>query len=184
VDVRIIAATNLDLAEEINAGRFLNDLLYRIEVVAIRVPALRQRRDDICLLAESFIRQFARQYGKPVETVDPQAMQLLLDYRWPGNVRELKNSIARAVILSKSNRLTVDDLPPRILAEAGRSDDRSPGAIIHRFPEQGVTLRQMEIELIQKTLELHGGNKSLTAQSLGISRKTLYEKIERYGLSV
>jgi DNA-binding NtrC family response regulator len=183
VDVRIIAATNLDLAEEINVGRFLNDLLYRIEVVAIRVPALRQRRDDICLLAESFIRQFARQYGKPVETVDPQAMQLLLDYRWPGNVRELKNSIARAVILSKSSRLSVDDLPPKIQAEAGRDDEKCPSAILQRFPGQGVTLRQMEIELIQKTLELHGGNKSLTAQSLGISRKTLYEKIERYGLT-
>lgn len=184
VDVRIIAATNLDLTEEIRAGRFLSDLLYRIEVVPIRVPALRKRRDDIFLLAEYFMRKFARQYAKPVETADPAAMQLLFDYRWPGNVRELKNSIARAVILSKSSCLTVDDLPPNIIADACPEIESSTGSIIQRFPEKGVTLRQMEIELIQKTLEHYCGNKSLTAQSLGISRKTLYEKIERYGLTV
>ena len=183
VDVRIIAATNLDLHAEIKAGRFLNDLLYRIEVVPIRVPALRERRDDICLLVDHFIRVFARQYNKPVQKVDPQAMQILIDYNWPGNVRELKNSVARAMILSKSTSITVEDLPSKILAESSLPDRHAGMSIIQGLPGGGVTLRQMETELIQKTLERHHGNKSLTAQSLGISRKTLYEKIDRYGLA-
>ena len=183
VDVRIIAATNLDLHAEIKAGRFLNDLLYRIEVVPIRVPALRERRDDICLLVDHFIRVFARQYNKPAQKVDPQAMRILIDYNWPGNVRELKNSVARAMILSKSTSLTVEDLPSKILAESGLADLHAGMSIIQGLPGSGVTLRQMETELIQKTLERHQGNKSLTAQSLGISRKTLYEKIDRYGLA-
>ena len=182
VDVRIIAATNLDLHAEIRAGRFLNDLLYRIEVVPIRVPALRDRRNDICLLVDHFIRQFARQYNKAVQQIDPLAMQRLIAYSWPGNVRELKNSIARAMILSTGKSITVDDLPSKILNESARplQDGMS---LLQSLPESGITLRQMETELIQKTLARHQGNKSLTAQSLGISRKTLYEKIERYGLA-
>jgi DNA-binding NtrC family response regulator len=182
VDVRIIAATNLDLHAEIKAGRFLNDLLYRIEVVPIRVPALRERRNDICLLVDHFIRVFSRQYNKPVQKIDPQAMQVLIDYNWPGNVRELKNSIARSIILSKSASLTVEDLPSKIRVESGHSDLQSDKSIIQGLPGSGITLRQMETELIQKTLQKHRGNKSLTASSLGISRKTLYEKIDRYGL--
>ncbi len=183
VDVRIIAATNLDLHAEIKAGRFLNDLLYRIEVVPIRVPALRERRNDICLLVDHFIRVFARQYDKPVQKVDPQAMRILIDYTWPGNVRELKNSVARAMILSKSATLTAEDLPSKILAESGNPDRHAGMPLIQGLPGGGVTLRRMETELIQKTLEKHQGNKSLAAQSLGISRKTLYEKIDRYGLA-
>ena len=181
VDVRIIAATNLDLHAEIKAGRFLNDLLYRIEVVPIRVPALRERRNDICLLVDHFIRVFARQYNKSVQKVEPKAMQILIDYNWPGNVRELKNSVARAMILSKSTSITVEDLPSKILAESGLAEQNAGTLIIQGLPGSGVTLRQMETELIQKTLEKHQGNKSLAAQSLGISRKTLYEKIDRYG---
>ncbi|MFZ3044745.1 MAG: sigma-54 dependent transcriptional regulator [Desulfatirhabdiaceae bacterium] len=182
VDVRIIAATNLDLHAEIRAGRFLNDLLYRIEVVPIRVPALRDRRNDICLLVDHFIRQFARQYNKAVQQIDPLAMQRLIAYSWPGNVRELKNSIARAMILSTGKSITVDDLPSKILNESARPLQGGM-SLLQSLPESGITLRQMETELIQKTLARHQGNKSLTAQSLGISRKTLYEKIERYGLA-
>ncbi len=182
VDVRIIAATNLDLQEEIKAGRFLNDLLYRIEVVPIRVPALRERQDDIYLMADHFMRQFARQYNKPVQKIDSQAMQILSDYSWPGNVRELKNSIARAVILSKSASISAEDLPQKILSESGLVNEPGGISIIQKLPQEGITLRQMERELIQKTLQIHNGNKSLSAQCLGISRKTLYEKIERYGI--
>ena len=101
VDVRIIAATNLDLHAEIKAGRFLNDSLYRIEVVPDPRAGVRERRNDICLLVDHFIRVFARQYNKPVQKVDPQAMQILIDYNWPGNVRELKNSVARAMTVLK-----------------------------------------------------------------------------------
>jgi DNA-binding NtrC family response regulator len=182
VDVRIIAATNLDLQAEIEAGRFLNDLLYRIEVVPLRLPALRERKEDIYLLVDHFMRQFARQYNKPITKIDTQALQILSDYSWPGNVRELKNCIARSVILSKGPTLTLEDLPQKITSEAGLAASQPDDALIQRLPEQGVTLRHMESELIRMTLAKHKGNKSLTAQSLGISRKTLYEKIERYGI--
>lgn len=181
VDVRIIAATNLDLQAEIRTGRFLNDLLYRIEVVPLRLPALRQRRDDIYLLVDHFMRQFARQYNKPITKLDPQALQILSDYDWPGNVRELKNCIARSVILSKSSTITLEDLPQKITTASDVAPSR-PDVFVRRIPEQGVTLRRMECELIHMTLTKHKGNKSMTAQSLGISRKTLYEKIERYGI--
>ncbi len=183
VDVRIIAATNLDLQAEIRAGRFLNDLLYRIEVVPLRLPALRERKDDIFLLVDHYMRQFARQYNKPIAKIDPQALQILSDYHWPGNVRELKNCIARSVILSKSSTITAEDLPQKITGAAGLAVSQPDNALIQRLPEQGVTLRRMECELIRMTLAKHMGNKSLTAQSLGISRKTLYEKLERCGIA-
>jgi DNA-binding NtrC family response regulator len=182
VDVRIIAATNLDLQAEIRAGRFLNDLLYRIEVVPLRLPALRERKDDIYLLVDHFMRQFSRQYNKPIAKIDPQALQVLGDYHWPGNVRELKNCIARSVILSKSSTITAEDLPQKVTTAASQTACQPDDELIRRLPEQGVTLRRMERDLIRITLLKNKGNKSLTAQSLGISRKTLYEKIERYGI--
>jgi transcriptional regulator with PAS, ATPase and Fis domain len=182
VDVRIIAATNLDLQAEIRAGRFLGDLLYRIEVVPLRLPALRERKDDIYLLVDHFVRQFARQYNKSITKIDPQALQVISDYDWPGNVRELKNCIARSVILSKSATITAEDLPQKITAASGLAAVQCNEALFPNLPEQGITLRRMERELIRMTLIKNQGNKSLTAQSLGISRKTLYEKIERYGI--
>ena len=180
VDVRVIAATNLDLQEEIRAGRFLRDLLYRIEVIPIRVPALRERRDDICLLVDFFIKRFAEQYGKNVRAVTPEAMAVLTHYDWPGNVRELKNYIARAVILSSASEISPDNLPERLISQqesdtAGRRMDH-----LGMLPSYGITLKDMEGELIRKTLEKCQGNKSLAAQFLGISRKTLYEKLNRY----
>jgi DNA-binding NtrC family response regulator len=182
VDVRIIAATNVDLQAEIKAGRFLNDLLYRIEVVPFRLPPLRERREDIYLLVDHFTRQFALQYGKQIQQVSPEAMQALMDYTWPGNVRELKNVIARAVILSKGTSIRMEDLP-RQFSAGNHKGDVGGISLFHNIPEQGITLRQAECELIRKTLEKHDGNKSLTAESLGISRKTLYEKIERYNIT-
>jgi DNA-binding NtrC family response regulator len=183
VDVRIITATNMDLQDEIQAGRFLNDLLYRIEVVPLRLPALRDRKDDIYLLVDHFMRQFALQYNKPIQKVTPQAMKVLMEYNWPGNVRELKNTVARAVILSKSTSLTADDLPNKMPMASDPETIQTDVSVLKGLPEQGITLRQMECELIRKTLEKFNGNKSMTAKSLGISRKTLYEKIERYNLN-
>jgi DNA-binding NtrC family response regulator len=151
-------------------------------VVPLRLPALRERKDDIYLLVDHFMRQFARQYNKSVTEIDPQALQVISDYDWPGNVRELKNCVARSVILSKSATLTVADLPEKITAASGLGAPQRDDALISKLPEQGVTLRRMECELIRMTLAKNQGNKSLTAQSLGISRKTLYEKLDRYGI--
>jgi DNA-binding NtrC family response regulator len=179
VDVRIIAATNLDLKELIRQGRFLADLLYRIEVITIRVPPIRERKDDIPLLVDHFIRRYAQQYGKEVEGVAPEVMKSLLGHDWPGNVREIKNCLARAVIMSKGRTLGPHDFPIGIMGQTSSDlSNRTAGAIVE-IPADGFRLQDMEMELIGKTLEKCGGNKSLTAKLLGISRKALYQKIER-----
>lgn len=180
VDVRIIAATNLDLARQISNGRFLQDLLYRIEVISIHVPPLRERREDIYLLVQHFIGRYSRQYHKAVEGIEPEAMTALVNYHWPGNVRELKNYIARGVILSKSSILSIGDLPPVVQSDeaAAAAVERKPA--IFTLPEKGYKLRDMERDLIQTTLARCRGNKALAARRLGISRKTLYEKLARY----
>lgn len=182
VDVRLIAATNLNLHEEIKNGRFMRDLLYRIEVIAIRVPSLAQRQQDIPLLVDYFIKQYARQYKKDVEGVQPGLMETLVQYSWPGNVRELKNCLARGVILSKGPLLSLEDFPEKIVAETKGLLAVQPKKIIVDIPEQGVRLRDMEYELILETLKKCEGNKSITARQLGISRKALYEKMARFGI--
>jgi DNA-binding NtrC family response regulator len=184
VDVRIITATNFDLQEKIKAGAFLGDLLYRLEVIPIHVPALRERSEDICLLVDYFIRRYGARFQKEVRGISTQALNLLMNYHWPGNVRELKNSIARAVILTSGSRLEIEDLPDKILDSQGNRRPASGEGLIARLPARGVTLKAMEKELIAKTLGQCRGNKSRAAASLGISRKTLYEKIERYGIDV
>ncbi|NNG01305.1 MAG: sigma-54-dependent Fis family transcriptional regulator [Desulfobacteraceae bacterium] len=184
VDVRVIAATNVDLQEEIRKERFLGDLLYRLEVVPIHVPPLKERRGDVCHLTDHFMRQFSLQYDKKLTGVSSGAMDLLSAYPWPGNVRELKNTIQQVVILSGNSILEVDDLPGKI--KAGISHD-CPGEMMTSGSAAGdmaISLREMEIDLIQATLERCNGNKSHAAQQLGISRKTLYEKINRYHIPV
>ncbi len=182
MDVRIIAATNLDLQALIEDGRFLRDLLYRIEVISIRVPPLRERPDDIPLLTDHYIRHYARQYDRPVTGIHPNAMAFLMEHPWKGNVRELKNCVARAVILSKGGMLSLEDLPESVRAHGEKDGERGEAPLIGDLPESGVTLKRMEAELIRITLEKCAGNKSLAAKHLGISRKALYEKIERYGI--
>ena len=182
VDVRLIAATNLNLHEEIKKGRFLRDLLYRIEVISIRVPPLHQRQQDIPLLVGHFLKQYAGQYKKEIEGVQPELMETLVHYSWPGNVRELKNCLARAVILSKGPLLGLEDFPEKIITESGRISARQPKKIIGDIPEHGVRLKDMEYELILETLKKSDGNKSIAARRLGISRKALYEKITRFGI--
>jgi DNA-binding NtrC family response regulator len=181
VDVRLVAATNADLESQIASGRFLKDLLYRIEVIAIHVPPLRERSEDIPLLVEHFVSRFARRYQKTVEGVSPEAMQALLDYCWPGNVRELENILARAVILSKGPRLTMVDLPEKVCQQ---SPTPCPAGTMgfEDMPPEGLTLRDMETELIINTLKQSQGNKAQAARMLGISRKGLYEKMQRLGI--
>jgi len=173
VDVRIVAATNRDLKEEIRKGAFREDLYYRLNVVNIHVPPLRERRDDIPLLAMAFLREFSEENGKKLEGFDPKARQALYAYPWPGNVRELRNSVESAVVMASSGLVGLDDLPPGVRSSGEERDVRVP---------IGSTLEEAEKILVRETLATQGGNKSRTAEVLGIGRKTLYQKIEEYGL--
>jgi len=176
-DVRIIAATNKDLNEEIKAMRFLGDLLYRIEVFAITLPPLRDRGDDVLLLSNYFLEKYARKYQKEIKGVVPEVKTALSQYPWPGNVRELENCIAHCVILAKQRIIQIENLPEKIVAASQASDHLQRNSIIRDIPDHGITLKEIEGELIQKTIEKCKGNKSKTATMLGMSRKTLYEKI-------
>ena len=173
VDVRIIAATNRDLRQEIDAGDFREDLYYRLNVVNIHVPPLRERRDDILLLASSFLKEISEENGKTILGIDRDARLLLHKHPWPGNVRELRNSMESAVVMCRGDFITLDDLPPHI--EGGTAED-------YISLRLGTSLSEAERQIIKQTLVLERGNKSRTAQVLGIGRKTLHNKINKYGL--
>ncbi|ENC3011245.1 sigma-54-dependent response regulator transcription factor ZraR [Escherichia albertii] len=169
VDVRLIAATHRDLAEEVNAGRFRQDLYYRLNVVAIEVPSLRQRREDIPLLADHFLQRFAERNRKAVKGFTPQAMDLLIHYDWPGNIRELENAVERAVVLLTGEYVSERELPLAIASTPiplAQSQDIQP-------------LVEVEKEVILAALEKTGGNKTEAARQLGITRKTLLAKLSR-----
>jgi len=174
VDVRVISATNRDLKEEIEKGTFREDLYYRLNVVNIHVPPLRERKEDIPLLATAFLKEFAEENGKNIEGIDPKARLALYSYSWPGNIRELRNCIESAVVMAKSNIITLDDLPPTI-------NSASDGDCIKIT--MGTTLSEAEKEIIRCTLNHEKGNKSRTAEILGIGRKTLHRKLQEYGLA-
>jgi DNA-binding NtrC family response regulator len=173
VDVRLIAATNRDLKDAIAKGSFREDLYYRLNVVNIHIPPLRERKEDIPLLVAAFLKEFSQENGKPIEGIDPKARLALYNYSWPGNVRQLRNSVESAVVLSKGSTLTLEDFPPNIRGETSADSLRLP---------LGTSLAEMEKEVIRSTLAREGGNKSRTAEILGIGRKTLHRKIEEYGL--
>ncbi|MDH7483952.1 MAG: sigma-54 dependent transcriptional regulator [Spirochaetales bacterium] len=174
VDVRLITATNRDLRKEITEGRFREDLYYRLNVVNIHVPPLRERREDIPLLAMAFLKEFAEENGKQIEGFDPRARQALFAYSWPGNVRELRNCIESAVVMASGRLITIDDLPP-----GPRSSSEARSISIPAF----ASLEEAERIIIAETLALVGGNKSKAAEILKIGRKTLYQKIEQYGIA-
>jgi putative PEP-CTERM system response regulator len=174
VDVRIISATNRDLQAAITEGSFREDLFYRLNVVNIHIPPLRERKEDIPLFLAAFIKEFAQENGKPVEGIDSKARAMLYAYSWPGNVRELRNCIESAVVMSKGTIITPDDLPPSVKTETGENDIRIP---------LGSTLSEAEREIIQHTLSSNRGNKSKTAEILGIGRKTLHRKLKEYGIA-
>ena len=168
VDVRVIAATNRDLEREVREGRFREDLFYRLNVFPIELPPLRERREDIPLLVEHFLRQ----RNRPPDVVSPEAMEALLAYDWPGNVRELENVIERALILAGEGRITPDLLP------FGRP---KAGAKVE-LPDEGVNLEEVERELITQALEKAGWNKAKAAKLLGITRRRLYSRMEALGI--
>ncbi|MCE5275932.1 MAG: sigma-54 dependent transcriptional regulator [Syntrophaceae bacterium] len=172
VDVRIIAATNKDLAHLVRENRFREDLFYRLNVITLTVPPLRDRREDIPLLAEHFLKRFAEKNEKPLKGFTPQAMDRLIKHHWPGNVREIMNTIESAVVLSRSAYLTEDDLP-LIRQDLGYAPPAGGVAT-------GFSLDEIEKETILKTLESVRGNKSEAARKLGITRATLHKKLKRY----
>ena len=169
VDVRIIAATNRDLEEEIRQGRFREDLYYRLNVVSIKVPPLRERKDDILLLSTEFLKRFSERNGREIEGFSARAKSLLYKYDWPGNIRELQNCVESAVVMSRGSVIDVADLPPRIRGTAeGESFIMVP---------VGSTLSQAERIVIESTLAGNRGNKTRAAEILGIGRKTLLRKL-------
>ncbi len=170
-DVRIVAATNRDLLAEVQAGRFREDLYYRLNVIAVTAPPLRARREDIPLLVDHFLGLYCAKNGRPRLTVARAAMDKLLDYTWPGNVRELENVVERAVVLSRNDALTEQDLPDAVAHAA------PPEPTALSFPI-GTTLDEIELRLIRETLRHTKGDKSLAAQLLGISTRTIYRKLD------
>jgi len=171
VDVRIIAATNLNLADEVKAKHFREDLYYRLNVIEIRLPPLRDRRDDIPLLVENFLQKCSKANRKPLQGISESSLALLIDYSWPGNVRELENIIERAVTLARGEKIMPEDLPATV--QGSRGDRR----VLDDAAERTLPLQEVEWEYIKKVLEKTGGNKYQAAQALGIDRKTLYRKL-------
>jgi two-component system response regulator HydG len=177
VDIRVMAATNRDLSKEVQEGRFREDLFYRLNVVPLTVPPLKERREDIPLLADHFLAIFREKNRKPVKAISGKALDLLARYDWPGNVRELENCIERAVILARDEAIVPADLPPQIQQQPQTSDEAALGL------PYGISLDQMEKALILKTLEETGGNRTRAAEILGINRRTLQNKLRDYGIN-
>ena len=175
VDVRVIAATNRDLEKAIQEGRFRTDLMFRLDVVTIDLPAVRDRGDDVILLAEHYAAQFAKDFRKPITSIDEGALQTLKSYAWPGNVREIRNVIERAVLLSRGDRLTSEDL---VLGRGHRQAEGGPFAL----PPDGIDLHKLEDELVRQSLARAGNNQTKAAKLLGLSRDAFRYRLEKLGL--
>lgn len=178
VDVRIIAATNRNLNNMIEDGSFRDDLYYRLSVVTLQVPPLRERREDVPLLVEHFLRKLSERYQLPVRHFDLLALEMLEGYNWPGNVRELQNVIESAVVMSKNEELTAESLPENI-----RGQQKRIAKIYLDIPNDGISLEEVEKELLIKALEKTEWNQSKAARYLDISRKTLLYRMEKYGIA-
>jgi len=181
VDVRVIAATHRDLQKAVAEGRFREDLYFRLNVVPIEVPPLRERPEDVRLMAEHFIAQFCRELARPAVRLHPDALRVMLDYRWPGNVRELRNLIERVVLLEAEDEIRVEHLPAELRGRPAEGAVAATGGGV--FPP-GVVRPLAEVEklAIQHALSVCGGNKTLAAKQLGISRQTLRTKLKEYAL--
>jgi len=176
VDVRIVAATNLDLEEEIRKGRFRTDLYYRLNVIQLRLPPLRQRKEDIELLARHFLEQLGEREGTGgPRGLSQETLDILVAYDWPGNVRELENALERAAVVATGEAITPDGLPERVR-------ERPDVRLVEDTPAANPTMEVIERAYIRWVLDAEGGNKTRTAEVLGIDPSTLYRKLNRYGL--
>ncbi len=197
VDVRILAATNRDLAAEVAAGRFREDLYFRLNVLEIRIPPLRERMDDLPLLVSRLLARLSEKNHKPVRDVSPRFLDALSRHSWPGNVRELENALERALILSRTDSLRTDDLPPQVLGAEGPSRHAAPAASaslpavtapapsspVAEPPTSPTSLDEAERQAIVAALEANDGHRQKTADALGISRRALQYKLRKYGLA-
>ena len=178
VDARIVCATNRDLAAEVEKGRFRQDLYYRLMVFPIQLPSLRERREDIPLLAEHFLRRYGREYNRHIAGVSPEAFDALAAYHWPGNIRELENEVQRLIIQAEPGAwIAPDDLSPHLR--------KVEGTLARIAPKKGTLkemLEQVERWLLTEALREHGGNKTRTAQTLGITREGLHKKLTKFSL--
>lgn len=173
-NVRVIAATNRNLEKMVREGDFREDLYYRLNVVSIALPPLRDRREDIASLTQHFLAELSRVYDRPAPVIDPQLMQWLVAYPWPGNIRELRNCVESMFVLAKAATLSLDDLPPMIRREHRRGWARID------IPE-GLTLEDVERAVVQQTLDRWHGNRTRAARSLGISVRTLQRRLKEWG---
>jgi DNA-binding NtrC family response regulator len=174
-DVRLVAATNKNLEELVKAGKFREDLFFRLRVVEIELPPLRERTGDIPLLAQGFLREFAKENGKAVNEFTADALECLMNFSWPGNVRELRTAIEHAVVLSRGERISRRDLPPSV---------RNGGAPVETKFLQGndLTVKEAEKQLIVRALKETNGNRTLAAKKIGMSRRTFHRKLHAHHL--
>ena len=182
VDLRIIAATNKNLQEQVWKGNFREDLYYRLNVLRIRVPSLRERPADIPLLVRHFLRKYALRDGKPIPTVEPEGLQLLCSYPWPGNVRELENLVERLIVLNRKPQIGVKDLQP-YLGSSQQATPIGPARTAGKVGDSLTRLKAIEREEIRKALAICNGNVSHASKMLGISRNTLYRKMKQFSLA-
>lgn len=179
-DVRVLAATNKNLAELVKAGTFREDLFFRLRVVELTLPPLRSRTNDIPLLAQTFLKEFAREHGKPVRDFSAEALRALMQHSWPGNVRELRSEIERALVLCQAQRIELSDLSETVRAGADVSGGGGDTKAI--FAPSNMTVRDAEKHLIVRALKESGGNRTAAAKKLGMSRRTLHRKLHAYHL--
>ncbi len=173
IDVRVIAATNKDLEKQISVGKFREDLFYRLNVVHIHIPPLRERKDDIPLMVTQFLEEFAKENGKNIRGIDSRARSALYTYDWPGNIRQLRNCMESAVVMCQGTNITIDDLPPSVIQNTHSDTIQIP---------VGISLSEAEKIIIQQNLAVQNGNKSKTADILEIGRKTLHRKLDEYNI--
>lgn len=186
VDVRVIAATNKDLKEAVRKGEFREDLYYRLNVVPINLPPLRERKEDIGNLVNTFLRSAAGISGGTIKEMSPEAMEYLMNYNWPGNIRELENIVERCVVITESNVIDADSLPQEILSYNGQSEGSSSSSRVSSDSSEPLlnsAIDDREKEVIIKALKEHDGNKTKTALALGISRRSLHRKIQKYEIT-
>jgi two-component system response regulator AtoC len=179
VDVRIITATNKDLRKLMDEGKFREDLFYRINIVALHIPALRERREDILPLAKYFVQKYNEDFHKTVEKISKEVEQFLVGYDWPGNVRELRNVIERAMILGDGDTLLMEHLPIDILGQTGQHGGAMKGL---RIPPEGISMERVEEALVRQALEMTGGNQTKAAKLLDISRDSLRYRMQKFGI--